>query len=163
MFLKQIDAQFVIISFSQRELQYTYTSQEPRINHNRLSAVSVEKLRSSELTDLAKDRKIFCLLTPMQMALVDETLGISINIFPISTERSTWDPHLKSLHANVLDNSHHIPPKHFYQIQSEAMYLRLLNKNKSDKTLLFCDLRVVVEEAIQELYSIIQESLPKVV
>ena len=159
-----VDAQFVIISFSQRELLNTLIPhKKPELIIIDCRLVSVERLRSSELTDLAKDRKIFYLLTPMQMALVDETLGISINIFPISTERSTWDPHLKSLHANVLDNSHHIPPKHFYQIQSEAMYLRLLNKNKSDKTLLFCDLRVVVEEAIQELYSIIQESLPKVV
>ena len=145
-------AQFAIISFSQRNLLRTALNHSgPQTIFLDCRLVPIERLCSSELTDLSENRDIFCLFTPMQMALADKKLSVSASTFPISTERSTWDPHLKSLYANVLENTHHIPTNYLHQIQSEAVYLRLLDK-KTNNTILCCDLKIVTEEAIQGLH-----------
>ena len=156
------DADFAIISYSQRELLgvlFSHGGPHAVIVDCRLS--SIENFSLSELSDLAAGRDVYCILTPLQMSLNDKESGITVIAFPISTERSKWDPHLKPLHADILANRQHIPVKHRLQFESEAVHLSLQRENEYDSSSLSCDLRVVVGEAIRALHSGMQELLPQ--
>jgi hypothetical protein len=95
-------ATIAVISFSQYELLKSMPSQSsPRMILLDCRFTTVKNLSSAWPFEHSDQQDLVCLLTPMQMALLEGKEELHAIAFPTHTERSSWDPHLRGLYVEI--------------------------------------------------------------
>lgn len=145
-------ATFVIISLAQHGLLKTLSSHDgPRLILLDCRFASIESLRSIRLDDHEIKKNVACILTPMQASLLNKTFEFQAILFPILTERSTWDPHLRPLYLEINAHATQISPRNHLEICSELKAFSLFDNHLGEEALFPYDPRAYVHEAISEI------------
>lgn len=145
-------AAFAIVSLAQYELLKSLTSHDgPRLILLDCRFASIESLYSIRLVDHGLQRTVACLLTPIQISLLDRSLGIQAIAFPILAERSAWDPHLWPLYLEIKANARQMSAKNRLEINSETNAIDSTSTDFRTEFLFPYDSRTAVNEAISEI------------
>jgi hypothetical protein len=151
-------ATVAIISFSQYEMLKAFSSYDgPRLILLDCRFTTVESIRSRCLADHGLERNIACLLTPMQICLLDTSINMRAIAIPVLPERSTWDPHLRPLYLETMINIEQCCPRSLLQIRSEAAALDSSSVCIGKETIFSYDLIGAANEAVCEISSLIKE------
>ena len=150
-------ATIAVISFSQHEMLKAFSSfHSPRLILLDCRFTTVDSLQSVDFADYGLEQNIACLLTPMQMCLLDQSFNMRGMAIPILSERSTWDPHLRPLYLEALINIDQISTRSLLQIRSEAAALGSSDNCVDKGTLFSYDLIGAANEAVCEIKNLIQ-------
>jgi hypothetical protein len=151
---------FVIIPFSQRELLKKLSSCDgPQLILLDCRLASIDSLYCARLVDYSPQQNVICLLTPMQISLLNSSLGIETIAFPLLSERSTWDPHLRPLHAEIGIRRRQISARIRLEISSHFQGLQCTGAGASDELIFPYDSTACIREAVDEINHLCLNSL----
>jgi hypothetical protein len=151
-------ATVAVVSHSQHEILKEFSSNKgPHLILLDCRFSTIEGLHSENFANHGLGRNIVCLLTPMQICLLDTSFDMHAIAIPIMSERSTWDPHLKPLYLEAIINIEQGCPRNLLQIRSEAAALDSSSVCIGKETIFSYDLIGAANEAICEISNLIQE------
>ena len=151
-------ATIAVISFSQHEMLKAFsTFDSPRLILLDCRFTTVNSLQSVDFADYGLEQNIACLLTPMQMCLLDQSFNMRGMAIPILSERSTWDPHLRPLYLEALINIDPLCTGSLLQIRAEAAALGSSDVCVNKDAFFVYDLLGAANEAVCEISNLIQE------
>ena len=151
-------ATIAVISFSQQEMLKAFSSFDgPRLILLDCRFTTVEGLQSRSLAGYGIEQNIACLLTPMQICLLETSFDMRAIAIPVLSERSTWDPHLRPLYLELMTNIDQICASSILQINAESAALGLSDNCANKGIFLSYDLVGAVNEAVCEISNLVQE------
>lgn len=151
-------ATLAVVSFSQRKILKVFSYYDgPRLILFDCRFATVEALCSDDIRDYGHGQNIACLLTPMQICMLDTAFDMPHIAFPFLSERSTWDPHLTSLYLKVMQNLAHGCVGSLFQICCEAEALDPSNISIGNDNGYPYDLTMARNEAISEILYLVNK------
>jgi hypothetical protein len=143
---------FAVISFDHYQVLNILSScNGPRLVFLDCRFTSPENLSTLKSLDNFNQQEIVCLLTPIQRSFLDETFKVKTIVYPVLTERSTWDPHLTPLYKEVKKNTSQIAYRNNLEVNIEAKAFDSEYCNFSEEIDFSYDPRAVLHEAMIEI------------
>jgi hypothetical protein len=150
-------ATIAVISFSQHEMLKVLSSFDgPRLILLDCRFTAVDRLQSGSFAGYGLKQNISCLLTPMQICLLDKSCDMHAIAIPVLSERSTWDPHLRPLYLEALININQVCTRSLHQIRAEAAALGSSDNCIGKGALFSYDLIGAANEAVCEILNLVE-------
>ncbi|QEY31800.1 glycosyltransferase [Synechococcus sp. RSCCF101] len=151
---------FAVFSFGQYQLLDIFLSNPgPRLILLDCRFCSVEELNSLSSLSAATMHAMIYLLTPLQASLINASSGMRVVVYPILSDRSTWDPHLHPLYAEIALHASHMSSDPYLEVRLEVDASGLESDDVGDSHFFPLSPSMIIREAIGDIDKLCRDTM----